>query len=201
MSTSHVTNPEQPRNYKAIDRLINILSVVIPLVVALLLGIRTKLDLGTWTANLPHAIGAINTATSVALIAGWITLKAKNIQLHRWLMTTAFCLGGVFLVCYVTYHLSNPSTTYGGEGVWRSVYYFVLISHILLSLVVLPLVLRAFLFGLTEQFDRHRRISKLAFPIWLYVSVTGVIVYLMISPYYNHGSMKPEPPAAQTQAP
>lgn len=170
---------------RKIDLTINILSIVIPLTVALLLGIRTKFDLGDWTKYLPHAIGGINTATSLCLILGWIAIKSRNITLHRWLMTSAFVLGGVFLVCYVTYHISNPSTSYGGEGVWKSIYYFILISHILLSLIVLPLVLRAFLFGITEQFDRHRKISKLAFPIWLYVSVTGVLVYLMISPYYG----------------
>jgi putative membrane protein len=105
--------------------------------------------------------------------------------LHRLAMTSAFALGAVFLVCYVTYHLSNPSTSYGGSGVLRFVYYALLISHIGLSLVVLPLVLRAFLFALTNQFERHRKIAKYAFPIWLYVSTTGVLVYLMISPYYG----------------
>lgn len=86
----------------------------------------------------------------------------------------------------MTYHLSNPSTVYGGEGVFRSLYYFILISHIAMSLVVLPLVLRAFYFAITEQFDRHTRIAKYAFPIWLYVAVSGVLVYLMISPYYRN---------------
>jgi len=164
--------------------IVNVLSVAVPLVVAVLLGIRTKLDLGSWTKMLPHFIGAINTLTSLLLIAGLLAQKSKQILIHRYAMTSAFALGAVFLVCYITYHLSNPSTTFGGKGPIRIVYYSVLISHIGLSLIVLPLVLRAFLFAITNQIQRHRGIAKFAYPIWLYVSITGVIAYLMISPYY-----------------
>jgi putative membrane protein len=164
----------------------NVLSVAIPLVVALLLAIPTKFDLGAWTKQLPHFIGAINIVTSAVLIVGWICIRAGNVAMHRSAMLTAFGLGAGFLVCYVLYHLTNPSTRFGGEGWIRGVYYFVLLSHILLSLVVLPLVLRALWFALLQRFDQHRRIAKLAYPIWLYVSVTGVIAYWMISPYYQH---------------
>ena len=176
----------QPSHEKRSSLVINILSILIPVVVAVLLGIRTKVDLGAWTAVLPHAIGAINSLTSILLVLGMIFLKSGKIQLHRYSMTAAFVLGGLFLVCYVTYHLSNPSTSYGGTGLSKNLYYFILISHIALSMVVLPLVLRAFFFAITEQFERHRRVAKFAFPIWLYVSVTGVLVYWMISPYYQH---------------
>jgi putative membrane protein len=170
---------------KKVTLLVNVLSIAVPIVVAILLGLRTKLDLGTWTKILPHVIGGINTLTSLLLIVGFVAQRAKKISLHRFVMTTAFALGAVFLVCYVTYHLTNPSTKFGGTGLIRILYYSVLISHILLSLVVLPLVLRAFLFAATNQISRHRAIAKYAFPIWLYVSVTGVIAYLMISPYYG----------------
>ena len=163
----------------------NVLSVVIPLVVAILLGIRTKVELGAWTHYLPHVIGVINTLTSLLLVLGLVAQKLGKIGLHRFAMTSAFCLGAVFLVCYVTYHLSNPSTPYGGSGGMRVLYYGLLISHIVLSLVVLPLVLRAFLFALTNQIARHRKVAKFAYPIWLYVSTTGVLVYLLISPYYG----------------
>jgi putative membrane protein len=169
---------------RKITLLVNILSIAIPIVVAVLLGIRTKVNLGDWTRVIPHVIGGINTATSVCLILGIIAQRIGRIGMHRAMMTTAFCLGGVFLVCYVTYHLSNESTRFGGEGAIRVVYYFVLVSHILLSLLVLPLVLRAFMFAVTHQITRHKAIAKWAFPIWLYVSVTGVLAYLMISPYY-----------------
>jgi putative membrane protein len=171
---------------KQADLVVNGLSIAIPVVVMLLLSIRQKFPLGDWTHYLPHAIGAINTLTSLCLIAGLVMIRNRNIQAHRVAMTAAFSLGGLFLICYVTYHLSNPSTPYGGAGVWRILYYGILLSHILLSLVVLPLVLRAILFAWTGQFERHRRIAKWAFPVWLYVSVTGVVVYLMIAPYYQH---------------
>jgi putative membrane protein len=172
-------------NYeKRANLLVNVLSIAIPLVVALLLGLPTKLDLGAWTKSLPHVIGAINTMTSLFLVSGLIAQKMGKISIHRFSMSSAFALGAVFLVCYVTYHLSNPSTRFGGEGAIRYVYYSVLLSHILLSLIVLPLVLRAFMFALTNQIARHRKIARFAFPIWLYVSITGVIAYLMISPYY-----------------
>jgi putative membrane protein len=164
----------------------NTLSIVVPVVVAVLLGVRTKLDLGEWTRMLPHVIGGINALTSLLLIVGWIAVRAKKIAVHRAAMTTAFALGAGFLVCYVTYHLSNPSTRFGGEGWIRVVYYTVLISHIALSLLVLPLVLRAFFMAWLGQFDAHRRIARYAYPVWLYVSVTGVIAYWMISPYYQH---------------
>jgi putative membrane protein len=164
---------------------VNILSIAVPVVVACLLGIRTKLDMGEWTRTLPHVIGGINTTTSILLIIGIVAQRTGRISIHRLAMTTAFVLGALFLVCYVTYHLTNPSTKFGGVGAIRVFYYAVLLSHILLSLLVLPLVLRAFLFAVTQQIERHRRIAKYAFPIWLYVSVTGVIAYLMISPYYQ----------------
>lgn len=169
---------------KRSNLVVNVLSVVIPLVVALLLGIQTKLDLGNWTKSIPHVIGGINTLTSLFLIVGFVAQRLGKIGLHRIMMSSSIALGAIFLVCYVTYHLSNPSTPFGGQGIIRSVYFFVLISHIALSLVVLPLVLRAFFFAVTNQIQKHKRVAKWAFPIWLYVSVTGVVVYLMISPYY-----------------
>lgn len=167
-------------------KLINTLSVVIPVVVAILLGIRTKVNLGEWTTILPHLNAVINSLTSVFLLAGLYFIKQKNIKFHQYMMTAAFSLGGLFLVCYVIYHLTNASTSYGGEGGIRYFYYFILISHILMSLIVLPFVLRAMFFAVTKRFEQHRKVTKIAFPIWLYVSVTGVIAYLMISPYYVH---------------
>lgn len=165
-------------------RAINVLSIVIPVAVALLIGIRQKVPLGEWTTTLPHVIGLLNGATSVLLVAAVIAIKQQRVNLHRQLMTTAFVLGAIFLVTYITYHVSNPSTSYGGEGTIRYVYYFLLISHVLLSIVVVRYVLLAMYYALNRQFSDHKRIVKLAFPIWLYVSVTGVAVYLMISPYY-----------------
>jgi putative membrane protein len=166
------------------DKLVTILSLAIPLAVALLIGIRQKVDLGTWTKVLPHVIGLLNTTTSITLIAGFIFIKNKDIQKHRQMMMLSFAQGALFLVLYILYHISNPNTPYGGEGVLKGIYYFFLVSHILLSVGVVWFVLRAVYFALSNQIEAHKKIVKWTFPLWLYVSVTGVIVYLMIAPYY-----------------
>jgi putative membrane protein len=166
------------------EKVLNILSIAIPVAVALLIGIRTKIDLGAWTKVLPHVIGLLNTTTSLTLIAGFIFIKNRNIKGHRQMMGLSFLQGSLFLVLYILYHVSNPSTPYGGEGIMRPIYYFLLVSHIVLSIGVVWFVLRAVYFALSGQFEAHKRIVKWTFPLWLYVSVTGVIVYLMISPYY-----------------
>jgi putative membrane protein len=159
--------------------LINVLSILVPLVVAILLGLPAKLDVGAWTKNLAHIIGGINTLTTFVLIVGLIFIKQNKVNLHRAAMTTAFTLGALFLVCYVFYHLTTPPMRYAGTGFLRPIYFFFLFSHIGLSLIVLPLVLRAMFFAVTNEFTRHKRIVRYAYPIWLYVSVTGVVIYLM----------------------
>ena len=167
------------------QRIINILAVIIPIAVAAILGIRQKVELGTWTKVLPHVIGVLNSLTAILLLAGYYFIRRNNRVAHRQMMTGAFILGAVFLVCYILYHISNESTPFGGTGtLLRSTYYFLLISHISLSIVVVWFVLRAVYFGYSNQLAEHRKAVKYAFPIWLYVSITGVIVYLMISPYY-----------------
>lgn len=166
------------------DRLINILSIAIPIAVAILIGIQTRIPLGDWTKVLPHVIGFLNTTTALTLLVGFFAVKNKNIDLHRKSMGFAFVQGGIFLVLYILYHISNPSTPFGGQGIIRPVYYFLLISHIVLSIGVVRLVLLAIYHALTGDIQKHKAIVKWAFPIWLYVSVTGVIVYVLISPYY-----------------
>jgi putative membrane protein len=164
---------------------INVISVVIPVVVALMLGIRTKISLGAWADNLPLINAVINSTTAVLLLAGLYFIKTKQIAIHKRIMSLAFAFGGLFLVSYVLYHISHASTPFGGTGAVKTFYYFNLITHILASLIVLPFVLRAYYFGLNRMDEQHRKVTKIAFPIWLYVSVTGVIAYLMISPYYT----------------
>lgn len=159
---------------------INTISIVVPIVVAILLGIQNKLELGEWTRSLPHVIGTINSLTTIALILGLVFIKLKKIEAHRWMMTTSFALGGLFLVCYVLYHLTNPANKFNGEGFVRYIYFFTLITHIGLSLIVLPLVLRAMFYAVTKQFANHKKIVRFAYPIWLYVSFTGVMVYLFV---------------------
>jgi len=160
--------------------LINIISVAVPIAVAVMLAFPNKLNIGEWTRNLSHAIGAVNALTTLVLIAGLVFIRRGKINYHRFAMTTAFALGGLFLICYVTYHVSNPANKFNGEGFVRYIYFFLLITHIGFSLVVLPLVLRAMFYAVTNQFARHKAVVRFAYPIWLYVSATGVVVYLLL---------------------
>ena len=160
--------------------LINVISIAVPIVVAILISLPNKLDLGAWTKTLPHVIGLINTVTSIALILGLTFIRLNKIHLHRAAMTFAFVLGALFLVCYVIYHLTNPENKFEHEGVWRTVYLIILLTHIALSIIVLPFVLRAMYYAVTGQYKLHKKLVRFAYPIWLYVSVTGVVVYLML---------------------
>lgn len=164
---------------------IGVLSVAIPLVVAYLLfgGKATKIQ-GLDVSFLPHLNAVMNTATFCCLVAGGIAIRSKNIALHRALMMSAFILSSIFLVSYVIYHNNAESTKYGAEGILKMVYFFILITHIILSMVVVPLVLLAIYFAWSGQITKHKKIVKWTYPVWLYVASTGVIVYLMISPYY-----------------
>lgn len=161
-------------------------SILIPVVVAILFSVKLK-DFGIQVeplSFLPPIYATINGITAVVLILAVRAIKNGNRTLHEKLMTTAIALSVLFLVMYVAYHMTSEATKFGGEGMVRYVYFFLLISHILLSIAVIPLVLVTYVRALAERFDRHKQISKIAFPIWLYVAVTGVIVYLMIAPYY-----------------
>ncbi|WP_439487619.1 DUF420 domain-containing protein [Algoriphagus sp.] len=163
------------------------ISVVIPVAVAVLLFMPSKLDLGSdWVYFLPHLNAVINTAATVALVAGLLFIKRGNISYHQASMSVAFGLGAIFLVSYVIYHAAAESTTFGGEGAIRGFYYFLLLTHIVLAAVALFPILFAYYYGYTDQRVKHRKVVKYAYPIWLYVTITGVIVYLMISPYYTH---------------
>lgn len=160
-------------------------SVLIPLVIAYLVYRPQMVGEGkTWVFLLPHLNALINGATSILLLAGLYFIRRRQINYHRTMMLSAFILGSLFLVSYIIYHSSTPSTSFGGSGWIKTVYYFLLLSHILLAAVVVPLVLMALYFAFKEKITQHKRIVKFAFPIWLYVSITGVAVYLMISPYY-----------------
>ena len=176
----------QPVREQKANRIITVLSLAIPVAVAVLLGIRQKVDLGAWTTYLPHINAVLNSVTALLLLLGLYFIRQKNVLAHKRTMLTAFTLGSVFLVSYVLYHLSNESTPFGGQGWIRPVYYFLLVSHIVLSVVVVWFVLRAVYFALSGQIGRHKKTVKWAFPIWLYVSITGVVVYLLIRPYYLH---------------
>ncbi|HEX5168133.1 MAG TPA: DUF420 domain-containing protein [Cyclobacteriaceae bacterium] len=163
------------------QKLIIIVSVLIPVVVATLFSVKIE---GFDFTFLPPIYASINGLTAVLLITAWIAIKNKKRVLHERLMKTCILLSIAFLIMYVLYHMTTDSTPYGGQGKIRYVYFFILISHILLSIVVIPFVLITYVRAFYGNFKRHRALAKFTFPIWLYVAVTGVIVYLMISPYY-----------------
>lgn len=136
----------------------------------------------TW---LPMVNAICNSFTFVFLLCALLFIVRGNVKMHRRFIAAAFTSTALFLVSYLTYHYATASTPYGGEGWLRPVYYFVLISHILLAIAIVPLALFTAVRGLTGQNERHRRIARWTMPLWLYVSFTGVVVYLMISPYYQ----------------
>ena len=165
-----------------------ILSVIIPVAVVALFLVKLK-DFGFNVEPLtflPPIYASINGLTAIVLIVAVLAIKKGNRILHERLMKFAITLSVLFLVMYVAYHMTSDSTPFGGEGTIRYVYFFILLTHILLSIIIIPMVLITYVRALTERFDKHKKLAKITFPIWLYVAITGVVVYLMISPYYIH---------------
>ncbi len=185
---------------KKFSSFIVVVSIIIPVVVAVLFSVKLK-DFGINIeplSFLPPIYATINGFTAVLLIWAVLAIKKGNKTLHQKLMTTAIACSVMFLVMYVAYHMTADSTYFGDvnhdgmlsdeeklqAGSTRLVYFFILITHIVLSVSIIPLVLFTYVRALSERFDKHKKIAKITFPIWLYVAVTGVVVYLMISPYY-----------------
>ncbi len=177
-------NTEVEKKY---NKWIVVLSVAIPLVVALLFGVNLrKLGYDVKPLSfLPPIYASINGLTAIVLVTAVIAIKNGKRRLHENLMKFAIALSVLFLGMYVAYHMTSDSTKFGGEGVIKYVYYFILITHICLSVIIIPFVLVTYVRALAQRFDQHKKIARITFPIWLYVAVTGVVVYLMISPYYN----------------
>jgi putative membrane protein len=159
-----------------------LVSITIPVVVAFLFRIR--LENIQSLSFLPPIYASVNGYTAIILLVALWAIKNRKINLHEQLMKTAIGLSLAFLIMYVAYHITSDPTPFGGEGAIKTVYYIILISHIVLSVAIIPLVLISFVRGISQQFTLHRKIARITFPIWLYVTVTGVIVYYMISPYY-----------------
>ncbi|OIQ21775.1 MAG: hypothetical protein BM557_02985 [Flavobacterium sp. MedPE-SWcel] len=170
------------------NKLIVVLSVVIPLAVAALFGVNLK-KLGFDVeplSFLPPIYATVNGLTAIVLVAAVMAIKNGKQKLHENLMKFAISLSVAFLVMYVAYHMTSDSTEFGGEGTIKYIYYFILITHIILSVVIIPFVLITYVRAITKSFERHKKIARITYPLWLYVAVTGVVVYLMISPYYVH---------------
>ena len=165
-----------------------ILSIAIPLVVALLFGVNLR-KLGYDVEPLyflPPIYATINGLTAVVLVVSVMAIRRGKQKLHENLMKFAITLSCIFLAMYVAYHMTSEETKFGGEGIVRIVYFFILITHICLSVIIIPFVLVTYVRALSKSFVRHKKLARITYPMWLYVAVTGVIVYLMISPYYNY---------------
>lgn len=169
---------------KKFNKLITLVSIIVPLVVVVLFNVRIPnvAPLGF----LPPIYASINGLTAILLIVAVIAILKGNRKLHQRIMTTCIALSLVFLFMYIAYHMTSDPTKFGGEGALKYIYYFILITHIALSIAIIPLVLKTYAKAYLENFEAHKKLAKITFSIWLYVAVTGVIVYLMISPYYIH---------------
>ncbi|QIE60156.1 DUF420 domain-containing protein [Rasiella rasia] len=159
-----------------------ILSIAIPVAVAVLFKVRIP---GVERLGfLPPIYASINGLTAFLLIVAVIMVRNGNRSIHELLMKTCIVLSVLFLIMYVAYHMTSDATPYGGEGAIRYVYYFILITHIVLSVTIIPFVLVTYVRAITGNFQKHKKIARITFPLWLYVAITGVIVYVMIAPYY-----------------
>jgi putative membrane protein len=171
--------------YKKLKLAVNVISILLPVLVAIMFQFKFK-DF-QWPFDvywLPLANAILNAGSAVLLIGALVAIKNKNVVLHTRMIYAAMVLSVLFLVIYILYHTTAGHTKFGGEGTIRLVYFILLITHIVTAAIQAPFVLYAFLYGYTGQIEKHQKIVKISYPLWLYVSITGVICYLMISPYY-----------------
>lgn len=182
-TTSPAVNPGSNTKIKVT---MAVLAAVVPLLVAILHYFPETFRIpGAQVKFLPALNAVLNSLTAVFLMLGYYFIRRQQVLKHRAMMGTAFLMGALFLVSYVVYHSQEPSTHFGGVGLIRYVYFFLLLTHITLAAATVGLVLFTLYFALTEQFAKHRRIARWTYPVWLYVSITGVIVYFLIAPYYT----------------
>lgn len=174
-------------NDRVIVPIIVVLSIVVPILVASLFLLPESWKIQFGNANfrsLPFFHAILNGCTAILLAVAFGMIKTKKVALHRLSNILAFSLSAIFLISYVISHTSNPDSHFGGEGWVRPVYFFILISHIVLSIPVLPLAMLSIYRGLNNQISAHKKLVKWTFPIWMYVAVTGVLVYIFMAPYY-----------------
>lgn len=174
------------KNNKKANAIIIVLSVVVALLVSVLTRVTLKgADVLPWNVKMQPALHAsLNSLTAIFLVAGFISIRLQKIRLHRVFMFLAFSVSGLFLLSYVTYHGLTDPTRFGGEGIIKIVYNFILITHIVLAAIIFPLILMTIHRAITNQIQLHKKLATITFPIWLYVAITGVLVYLLLSPYY-----------------
>ena len=173
------------KNDRQAKWLIGVVSFVVFAAVVLLSRVKLELDLGFNVHVFATFNAIINSIVAVLLVAALIAVKNRKLELHKKLMLTAMILSALFLVSYICHHLLSGDTRYGGEGAIRYFYYFILITHIFLAAIILPFILFTAYRAMVAEWPAHKKLAKITWPIWFYVSVTGVVVYWMISPFYN----------------
>lgn len=173
------------KNDKRANVLIILFSLIVFVAVVFLSRVKLEVELPFDVHVFAKLNAIINTAVSILLLAGLVAVKQGKYLLHKKVMFAAMILSILFLVSYILHHLLSESTSYGGDGAMKAVYYFILISHIILAGIIMPFVLYTAYRALVAEWPRHKKLAKITWPVWFYVSVTGVIVYLMISPYYQ----------------
>jgi putative membrane protein len=172
---------------RALSVLVYSLSLVVVLLVAILMLTPQLLRFeGLNVSGLPGFHASLNGTTAFLLVLGVLQIKRGRVDLHRNIMVAAFTLSSIFLISYVIYHSQAPSVRFGGEGLIRGIYFFILITHVVLATIILPLALFTVSRAIRGELGKHRRIARVTFPLWLYVTVTGVLVYLMMVPYYPY---------------
>lgn len=177
-----MSSSQEILNEKKYNKLIVALSVLIPVIVAVLFGV--KIPNVEPLSFLPPIYASINALTALVLVLAFMAIQKRKVKLHKRLMTFAIFLSVLFLGMYVAYHMTSDSTKFGGEGAVKYFYYFILLTHIVMSIIVIPFVLITYVRGITNNIERHKKIARITFPLWFYVAITGVVVYIMISPYY-----------------
>jgi putative membrane protein len=177
--------PLLKKNDKLAYRLIGLVSLIVFIAVLILKNIQLEVDLGFNIHIFAKINSVINGTVSVLLVLALVAVKWKKYELHKKLMLLSILLSVLFLLTYIAHHALAGETRYPVDAPYRSLYLVVLLSHIFLAAIILPFILYTAYRGLTSEFASHRKIARITWPIWLYVAVTGVVVYLMISPYYS----------------
>ena len=180
--TDSIGKPENLPLAKKLYPIAWVLTVAVLAVVGVMQ--RVKFDIGIELEILPPIHALLNSCVAVLLVFALIAIKQRNVKAHKEAIAAAMMFSAAFLLCYVAYHFTTPETKYGGQGVMRTVYFVLLISHIVLAAVSFPLILFTWIFGFTGQYARHRKFAKITWPMWFYVAVTGPICYWMLRPYY-----------------
>ena len=177
----------RPANHQLASRLkivIWVLTIIVLGVVGAMRQIKFPLPEGMSLGFLPAVHATLNSLVAILLVAAFVFIKRKQVNAHKTAINVAMALSITFLCCYVAYHVTTPETKFGGTGAIKYIYYVLLITHIALAALSFPFILFTWMYGVTNQFDKHRRMAKLVFPIWLYVAITGPVCYLLLRPYY-----------------